>query len=178
MKCTKCNTENTEYSKFCVKCGAPLKKEKRKKNLRIIGIIIIIFIAILAVALFLVNTSSTDDSYNTVKIDGAAFKTPEKGFFKSENNYRFNYSDSICTVKLVDFFESENPTQIQATELEKYYPGAESYINYSNNGDVWYGLKIKKDSNWYHISIKTTESEEAIQYFDWMYEHNEWEGHE
>lgn len=180
MKCPKCQYESNKNSKFCVRCGTPLQETKKKQNLKQIGIILAIIVIVVILFFVIINATSTHDSSNTIVIDGVEFEIPEKGYFKSENKYHFNFTNHTCSVRQVEFFESEDSSNppLEPIKLSKYYPGSESYIHTYDNGATWCGLKIKKDSSWFHMSMKTDDPDEAIKLFDWMYEHNTWEGHD
>ena len=177
MKCTKCNTENKTNSKFCVKCGAPLNTAKEKHNIKIIGVIVAVIVIISLC--FVVLSFNNQTTQNSVEVDGVAFSVPHEGYFKDYNNYRFNFNGFNCSVKEVKHFESTTENQtLNSVNLDKYYPGAETYSTYfEKSGNTWYGLKVKKENKWFHLSIQTTSKDDAVKYFDWMENANDWEGH-
>lgn len=194
MKCQKCGHENNEISQYCVKCGNPLTKNSEtvsKDNTRLLKIVASMSIILLILAVgFIVYTNSDifehdsddeqtifEDDKTSVTIDGVNFILPNEGYFKAENNYYFEFSNHTCAVKEVEHYESTDSSRsIMTTELSKEYSGAESYLlNYST--EYWTGLKIQKDDKWFHISMKTANNKDAMELFDWMYEHNTWVNH-
>lgn len=187
MKCQKCSTENKKHAKFCVKCGAPLKQPEKKINLKIAGILIVIaVIIIIALSSYFLLSSAPENndtiktSYPTVEVDGVTWTIPYEGYFKEYNKYRFSFTNHSCSLKSVESFEKvpEDKT-IDSVKMSKYYPGAETYVShYTSSGETWHGMKIKKDGVWFHVSMRTTDEQTAIEFFDWMYNHNDWEGHE
>lgn len=180
MKCPECNKDNKNNSKFCVRCGAPLTKTKNKLNLKRIGIAVAIIICIISIFIIVSSYQATEVEYPTTEVEGVTFTIPAEGYYKEYNKYRFIFNGHNCTVNGAKHFESSNSTKtMDSIKLEKYYPGAETYqSHFIQSGNSWYGLKLKKDNIWFHVAIQNSNEAEAIEFFDWMYEHNDWEGHE
>lgn len=184
MKCPKCNYESKKNTKFCVRCGTPLNDTKKKISLKNILILIIVILLLIIISLLLFNTNSImqpdNTSNNQITIENVTFNIPQKeGYFKNDKQFRFNYLGQECAIKKVEPFEtSDGKYTIDSMELSKNYPGGETYILQNYRGEIWFGLKIKKDNEWFHISMLTDNPNQAISFFDWMYKNNDWEGHE